>query len=78
MKTRSRQIFFRVFAVALCLLTAWINFNALSEAYGSGPPYFSQTTNMDKWSDPLPYIIPADIVVLLVAWLAFRFPLKST
>lgn len=32
----------------LCLVTAWINFSALSEAYGSGPPYYSRTTNMDK------------------------------
>ena len=39
---------------------AWFNYASLSEAYGGGPPYYSRSTNMDKWSNPLPVLIPLD------------------
>lgn len=38
----------------------WLNINNLSEAFGNGPPYYSRTTNMDKWENPLPMIIAID------------------
>lgn len=60
----------------LCLVTAWINFSVLSEAYGSGPPYYSRTINMDTWVDPLPYLIPVDLLLLGIAAIAVRFSLK--
>ena len=63
--------------VALLLAAAWINFNILTEAYGEGPPYYSRTTNMDKWTNPLPYLLPLDIVVLGLTALAMRFSLRS-
>lgn len=78
MKKTNSQVIAAIFGVALCLGTAWINFSALYEAYGSGPPYFSRTTNMDKWKDPLPYLIAADLLVLVVASFAFRYWLKTT
>lgn len=61
----------------LCLVTVWINFSALSEAYGSGPPHYSRTTNMDKWVDQLPYLIPVDLLRLGIAVIAVRFSLKK-
>ena len=35
--------------LAVCV---WASIGIWREAYGAGPPYFSQTTNMDKWQDP--------------------------
>ena len=60
--------------LALMVLTgaAFVNYEALTEAYGAGPPYYSRTTNMDKWSDPLPELIAGDAIALLVAGLLFR------
>jgi hypothetical protein len=53
---------------ALLVLVGVIAFNAanLWEAFGSGPPYFSRTTNMDKWANPLPTLITVDSVAVLL------------
>jgi hypothetical protein len=62
---------FAAAAVALLVIAivggcAWVNYVALTEAFGSGPPYYGQTTNMDKWSNPLPMLVAIDAAVLLV------------
>lgn len=44
----------------------WLNYSQLNEAYGSGPPYYSRTVNMDKWSNPLPGLLMIDAVSLLI------------
>ncbi|WP_244827902.1 hypothetical protein [Caballeronia sp. TF1N1] len=43
-------------------------FNALNlyEAFGSGPPYYSLTTNMDKWSSPVPMLALVDAVAIAI------------
>jgi hypothetical protein len=66
-------------ALGLVLLLAaiWINFEVLTEAYGAGSPYYSRTTNMDKWTSPLPYLIPFDVVVLVLTALALHFSARS-
>ncbi|MBL9040042.1 MAG: hypothetical protein JNM83_00485 [Myxococcales bacterium] len=53
-------------ALSLLGLAAFINYQSLAESYGSGPPYFGRTTNMDKWSDPLPGLVMLDGLVLLI------------
>lgn len=53
-------------ALALLGFVAWLNYDALSEAYGSGPPYYSRTTNMDKWNNPVPGLVAIDGLSLLV------------
>lgn len=53
-------------ALAFLAFVGWLNYDALSDAYGSGPPYYSRTTNMDKWHNPLPGLIPIDGLALLV------------
>lgn len=53
-------------ALAFFGFVAWLNYDALSEAYGSGPPYYSRTTNMDKWHNPLPGLIAIDGIAILV------------
>lgn len=64
-------------SVALLLAAAWINLNILTEAYGAGPPYYSLTTNMDKWTNPLPYLISLDIAVLGLTAIIIRFSIRS-
>jgi hypothetical protein len=50
--------------VVLLAGVAWLNFVNLAEAYGSGPPYYGRTTNMDKWSDPVPVLLLIDTIAL--------------
>lgn len=57
-------------ALSLLGLAAYINVQSLVEAYGSGPPYFGRTTNMDKWSNPLPGLLLLDALVLLIVLVA--------
>ncbi len=53
-------------ALAFFGFVAWLNYDALNEAYGSGPPHYSRTTNMDKWQNPLPGLIAIDGIAILV------------
>jgi len=52
----------------LLLLALVIAFNVLNlqEAYGGGPPYYSRTTNMDKWTNPLPTLGIIDGITVLI------------
>lgn len=60
-----RRIVIALTALALPLAAVvWINGTALREAYGDGPPHYGRTTNMDKWADPLPLLVPIDAVSL--------------
>ncbi|KXU86189.1 hypothetical protein CI15_17040 [Paraburkholderia monticola] len=54
--------------VLLALVVAVTVFNVinLNEAYGSGEPYYSRTTNMDKWTNPLPVLAVVDGVAVIV------------
>jgi hypothetical protein len=47
---------------------------ALGEAFGSGPPYYGRSTNMDKWQYPRAAVASVDIVaVLATVVMATRF-----
>ncbi|MGF6921852.1 hypothetical protein [Paraburkholderia sp. 40] len=64
-----------VVLLALVVAVAAVNVINLDEAYGSGEPYYSRTTNMDKWSDPLPVLAVVDGVavnVIAVGFLLWR------
>jgi hypothetical protein len=54
-------------AIALIALLAWINYEVIAESYGSGPPYYGRTTNMDKWTNPMPGLAAIDLPGLVVA-----------
>jgi len=66
--------------VAGCV--AWVGFvvhvhiEAISVAYGDGPPYYARSVNMDKWASPWPALAGLDAltagVLLLAGWLARR------
>ena len=53
-------------AVACMGAAAWLNVTTLSEAFGSGPPYYGRTTNMDKWQNPFPWLAVIDLFALLI------------
>lgn len=59
----------------LVLVGAIVAFNAinLSEAFGNGPPYYGRTTNMDKWSNPLPVLAGVDALGVLAIALYVYF-----
>jgi hypothetical protein len=46
------------------------------EAYGAGAPYYSRTTNMDKWASPMPFVmivlVTAILLTLMLWWLSRR------
>ena len=65
-----------VVAIAVTVVLVVASCRALIEAYGPGPPYFGRTTNMDKWSDPLPVLILVDGIGLLVAGMLARIGLQ--
>ncbi len=58
--------------LTLLLVVLCLNATNLIDAYGSGSPYYGRTTNMDKWNDPLPWLLPLDVIVI-VAVLALIF-----
>ncbi|SEC72432.1 hypothetical protein SAMN02787142_1854 [Burkholderia sp. WP9] len=59
-----------VVVCAVLLATGALNVCNLTEAYGSGAPYYSRSINMDKWTDPLPILGALDAAVLfaVVLW----------
>ena len=74
-KNRSLRIAFGVTLLVLVALIVALNVVNLTEAFGSGPPYYDRTTNMDKWSNPLPVLAAVDALgVFAVA--AFCYLLK--
>lgn len=50
-------------SVAIAALVAYINVEALSTAFGEGPPYYGRTTNMDKWTNPIPMLLALDALL---------------
>ena len=59
--------------VLFILAAVVVNYVLLSEAYGDGPPYYGRTVNLDKWTSPLPIVVPIDLVaVATISWSAAR------
>lgn len=47
------------------------------EFYGCGPPYYGRTTNMDKWTNPLPRLIVINTVGVAIVFILMRFTKKD-
>jgi hypothetical protein len=64
-----RLISYACFAAAITLIAvlAWANYDVIVESYGSGPPYYGRTTNMDKWTNPMPGLLAIDLPGLALA-----------
>jgi hypothetical protein len=61
-----------ILAVLAIAALCWLNYTGVTEAFGSGPPYYSRTANMDKWVNPLPILIPIDVIASVAVWLLLR------
>lgn len=57
-------------AACALAIAAWFTSTSLTEAYGAGAPYYSRTTNMDKWESPIPVVIAVDVLALALVLLA--------
>ncbi|MCI0335951.1 MAG: hypothetical protein L0226_00095 [Acidobacteria bacterium] len=55
----------------------WFNYTHLVEAYGSGPPYYGRTTNMDKWTNPIPILVVIDVIAVVLLVILFRLGLDK-
>ena len=76
---RKRPLRILIGAALLISILFIFAFNAinLNEAYGDGPPYYSRTTNMDKWASPLPLLSIVD-GAMLVAIGAYCFWIRRS
>lgn len=54
-------------SAVVAAIALWFTLTNVSEAYGSGPPYYSRTTNMDKWQSPIPAVAAVDVTALALA-----------
>ena len=58
--------------VAIVIAVVWLNYTNLNEAFGSGPPYYARTTNMDKWTNPILKLAVIDVIAALFLVILFR------
>ncbi len=61
---RLTAILMLIAMLLLAVFAIYVNVDNLIGAFGSGPPYFSRTTNMDKWANPLPFLLVFDVVAV--------------
>jgi hypothetical protein len=52
--------------LAILAAVAYVNYINLAEAFGAGPPHYGRTTNMDKWADPIPFLLAVDAAAVAV------------
>ncbi|MCO6392564.1 hypothetical protein GTW25_16180 [Aliihoeflea aestuarii] len=58
-----------VIVVAVLAGALWIGIGLMGEAYGSGPPHYGGTANMDKWTSPWPAVLLlAGLATIVVAF----------
>ena len=67
------SLFLLLVSAGLLFFAAYVTYDNIVGAFGSGPPYYSQTTNMDKWQNPVPYLVGFDLIVLVVVFLLSRW-----
>ncbi len=66
-----------VLGIFIICTAALISYEALTEAFGAGPPYYSRTTNMDKGIDPLPPLLLGNLFTLVVGGFLIRTGIKK-
>lgn len=55
----------------------YVNIDNIAGAFGDGPPYYGRTTNMDKWGNPIPFLVIFDFVVAGVSYFIIRWGLSK-
>lgn len=66
MRKRPLRISIGMALLIAILLTCAFNAISLNAAYGDGPPYYARSTNMAKWTNPLPLPGMVDGAMLVV------------
>jgi hypothetical protein len=77
MMNMNKRLMFIGLCTVVILGLLWFNYINLIEAFGAGPPYYGRTTNMDKWTNPIPILLAIDIVIALFLFMLFRFGLSK-
>lgn len=72
-----RAVLWFFLALLISVAALWAGWSIWTEAYGSGPPYFGRTTNMDKWTSPLPTLIALGIGAFILAAICVRFGIRK-
>lgn len=75
--SRLRRVLFAAILLIVVLAVLYVNVINLWEAYGSGPPHYGRTTNMDKWTNPWPALLVLDGLAVAVCLLLYRFRLRG-
>ena len=70
MLARRRALAAVTFLLAGLTVACLGNASIWHEYYGSGPPYYSQSTNMDKWQSPWPLFLAVNAAALSLLVLA--------
>lgn len=73
---KTLAVLLMLLSVTVFCLTAYVNYDNISGAFGSGPPHYDRTTNMDKWQNPMPYLVGLNLVALAVILVLSRWALK--
>ena len=64
-------------AIALIGFATYVNIDNLVGAFGNGPPYYGRTTNMDKWANPIPFLMFFNLIVIGITYFVIRWALRT-
>lgn len=76
MNKRKTAVLLLACGLVIVVLAAGGSYTICSEAYGSGPPYYGRTTNMDKWGDPLRALLIGNALALGISAVLIRAGLR--
>ncbi|SAI73112.1 Uncharacterised protein [Bordetella ansorpii] len=76
-RPRLPRALFVAILLVLVIVVLYVNAINLWEAYGSGPPHYGRTTNMDKWANPWPALLILDGLAIAVCLLLYRLRLRA-
>ena len=65
-------------ALVITVTALWTGCGIWTEAYGAGPPYYGRTTNMDKWTSPLPTLTALGVGAFILTALCVRFAIRKS
>ncbi|MCW7540464.1 hypothetical protein OOT46_21800 [Aquabacterium sp. A7-Y] len=63
-------------ALGVAGFDVYVTYINLVEAYGSGPPYYGMTENMDKWASPVGFLLMFNAVALVLVYVLGRLAWK--
>jgi hypothetical protein len=75
-KMKMKTALILICGAGVIIIAAWLNYAHLAEAFGSGPPYYGRTTNMDKWTNPIPTLMAIDAAAALLLLILFKIRQK--